>query len=75
MSAALTIAILVINGSFSTAQASTGSQACSLKSEGIYQGAWVKHRIYLNDDVVYGANDMDSIIVQLQSLREVGICR
>lgn len=49
--------------------------ACALASEGIYQGYWVKHRIYVNDEVVFGANDMDSILSQLENLRDQGLCR
>lgn len=49
--------------------------SCGLTSEGIYNGLWVKHRIYVNEDVVFGANDMDSILSQLENLRDQGLCR
>ncbi|KHD89818.1 MAG: hypothetical protein OM95_01780 [Bdellovibrio sp. ArHS] len=49
--------------------------SCLMASEGIYQGLWVKHRIYVNEDVVYGANDMNSILTQLENLRNEGLCR
>ncbi|MGZ3768319.1 MAG: hypothetical protein ACXVCP_03590 [Bdellovibrio sp.] len=55
------------------AQAATPS--CTLVSEGIYNGWWVKHRIVLEEKVVYGANDIDSIVSQLENLREQGLCR
>lgn len=60
-----------------TAQVSAeaASPACALASEGIYGGYWVKHRIYLGEDVLYGANNMDAILKQLESLREQGVCR
>lgn len=49
--------------------------SCTLASEGIYNGWWVKHRIVLDENVVFGANDVDSIISQLDILREQGICQ
>ncbi|WP_155722528.1 hypothetical protein ACLWBD_03135 [Bdellovibrio sp. HCB117] len=49
--------------------------SCTMASEGIFQGTWVKHRIYVNEDVVYGANDMNSILSQLENLRSEGLCR
>lgn len=55
--------------------ASSGSASCEMASEGLFKGTWVKHRIYVNDDVVYGADDMDSILSQLENLRGQGLCR
>lgn len=49
--------------------------SCFVVSEGLFRGAWVKHRIYVNEEVVYGANDMGSILDALEDLREQGICR
>jgi hypothetical protein len=46
-----------------------------MQSEGLFDGAWVKHRIVVDEDVVYGANDLDSILSQLDSLRNQGLCR
>ncbi|AHI05000.1 hypothetical protein BDW_02460 [Bdellovibrio bacteriovorus W] len=48
---------------------------CSMASEGIYQGYWVKHRIVVGDSVVAGANDMGAILQHLESLRDQGFCR
>ncbi len=48
---------------------------CMIASEGIYNGFWVKHRIVIQEDIVYGANDLDSILSQLEALREEGLCR
>ncbi|ASD64768.1 hypothetical protein [Bdellovibrio bacteriovorus] len=57
------------------ANASTlATPSCKMTSEGIFEGSWVKHRIVVNEDVVYGANDMDSILSQLDSLRDQGLC-
>lgn len=62
--------------SFGQAQASTlATPSCEMTSEGIFDGLWVKHRIVVNEDVIYGANDMDSILSQLDSLRDQGLCR
>lgn len=54
---------------------SDGLPACSLASEGIYRGAWVKHRIFVQEDVVYGANDIGAILDRLEDLRGQGLCR
>lgn len=53
----------------------TPPSSCTLASEGIYKGWWVKHRIVLDENVVYGANDVDSILMQLENLRGQGLCR
>ncbi|UXR64781.1 hypothetical protein EZJ49_00735 [Bdellovibrio bacteriovorus] len=55
--------------------ATLDTPSCRMQSEGIFDGAWVKHRIVVNEDVVYGANDLDSILSQLDSLRDQGLCR
>lgn len=55
--------------------ATSATPSCAVASEGIFDGFWVKHRIVVNEDVVYGANDLDSILSQLDSLREQGLCR
>ncbi|MNK94082.1 hypothetical protein D3C87_1142720 [compost metagenome] len=57
------------------ATASAQDQSCSLMSEGIYHGSWMKHRIVIGEDVLFGANDLDAIIAQLDSLRGQGLCR
>lgn len=49
--------------------------ACALASEGIYRGVWVKHRIFVQEDVVYGANDIGAILDHLEDLRSQGLCR
>lgn len=51
------------------------NQSCSLMSEGIYHGSWMKHRIVAGEDVLYGANDLGAILEQLDSLRGQGLCR
>ncbi len=48
---------------------------CKTVSEGIYIGYWVKHRILIDFVTVYGANDLDSILSQLEILRKQGLCR
>lgn len=57
------------------ATAPAQDQSCSLMSEGIYHGSWMKHRIVVGEDVLFGANDLDAIIAQLDSLRGQGLCR
>lgn len=75
--AVLATIIIALFTQFSSAQANTGEEipSCFVASEGIYRGTWVKHRIYVNDDVVFGANDLGSILDQLENLRGQGICR
>lgn len=75
LSLTLIAAVLSIMPFIGAAQAAVSSPTCALKSEGIFQGAWVKHRIYVNEEAVYGANDMDSIRLHLENLREEGLCR
>lgn len=66
---------LMINTLAFIQSAQANVPSCTLASEGIYNGWWVKHRIVLNEDVVYGANDVDSILMQLETLRGQGLCR
>ena len=51
------------------------NQSCSLMSEGIYHGSWMKHRIVVGENVLFGANNLDAILAQLDSLRGQGLCR
>ncbi|KYG67288.1 hypothetical protein AZI86_09825 [Bdellovibrio bacteriovorus] len=76
LAALATIAIALFT-QFNIAQAMTMDEtpACFVASEGIYRGSWVKHRIYVNEDVVFGANDLGSILNQLENLRGQGTCR
>ncbi len=70
--ALVTAALLLLSGFMSQA---APLQLCHLSSFGLYHGQWVKHRILLLDEVVYGANDLDSVRSELQSLRQQGLCR
>jgi hypothetical protein len=58
-----------------TASGPAQDQSCSLMSEGIYHGSWMKHRIVIGENVLFGANDLDAIMAQLDSLRGQGLCR
>ncbi|HEX7675313.1 MAG TPA: hypothetical protein VF412_14150 [Bdellovibrio sp.] len=73
--AALATFVMVLLTQTSLAHAADSSGVCSLTSEGIYNGAWVKHRIVAGDQVLFGANDMAPIFSQLDSLRNQGLCR
>ncbi len=76
--AAIVTIVIALFTQFSVAQAMTedaSTPSCALASEGIYRGSWVKHRIYVNEDVVFGANDMGAIIDALENLRGQGLCR
>lgn len=57
------------------AQAAESESFCKITSEGIFAGYWFKHRIVIQDEVVFGANDMDSVLSQLEILRSEGLCR
>lgn len=75
--AALATILIALFTQFSSAQtvSSEETPSCFVASEGIYRGAWVKHRIYVNEDVVFGANDLGSILDRLENLRGQGTCR
>ncbi len=74
--ALLTTLMIAMLTHLGTAQASVPTiPSCTMASEGIFNGAWVKHRIVVEEDVLGGANDMDSILAQLDSLRAQGLCR
>lgn len=74
--AALVTLLVALFTQYSTAQAMTEEvPSCFVTSEGLFRGLWVKHRIYVNEDIVYGANDMGSILSQLENLRGQGTCR
>ena len=74
--AALVTALLAMFVQISTAHAhSLDVPSCQVASEGIYNGFWMKHRIVIDEDVVFGANDLASILSQLESLRENNLCR
>lgn len=67
------LALMLVGTAQVSAEAATSP--CALASEGIYGGYWMKHRIYVGEDVLFGANSMDAILKQLESLREQGVCR
>lgn len=69
------LAMLAHLGSAHAAMKTVTLPTCSMASEGIYNGFWVKHRIVVAEDTLAGANDMDSILTQLESLRSEGLCR
>lgn len=48
---------------------------CSLMGEGIVTDAWVKHRIFIGEDPVFGANDMATVSAHLKELRHMRVCR
>ncbi len=72
--AGFTTLLMVLAVNAAQAKTHAGS-SCDLSSEGIFRGSWVKHRILVADDVVYGANDMEAISSQLESLRGQGLCQ
>lgn len=75
MLAALTTFFLVLFTQTGAAHAEVSEHSCSMTSEGIYNGAWVKHRIVSGEQVLFGANEMEAIFSQLDSLRAQGLCR
>ena len=72
--AALTTFVMVLVTQVGAAHAMNASQ-CTMTSEGLFNGAWVKHRIVSGEDVLFGANEMEIIFSQLESLRVQGLCR
>jgi hypothetical protein len=71
-----TTLFLTLIASWSPAKAAVSeARSCALSSEGIFNGAWVKHRISVGEQVLYGADDMEAIVTELGSLRNQGLCR
>ncbi|UYL09080.1 hypothetical protein B9G69_000630 [Bdellovibrio sp. SKB1291214] len=70
-----TTLILSFLASWSSAATMEVKPSCLLSSEGIFDGAWVKHRISVGDQVVYGADDLEAISAELGTLRSQGLCR
>lgn len=50
-------------------------QDCRLSSQGIVGGVWMKHRIRMDGEMVFGADDMATALNQLTDLRRLGFCR
>jgi hypothetical protein len=74
LAATLLMAVLT-HVPFASAAEKNSNASCSLMSEGIYHGAWVKHRIVVGEDVLFGTNTMGNILSQLESLRDQGLCQ
>jgi len=49
-------------------------QDCRMASEGIVAGVWMKHRIQMDQEMVFGADDMATALKQLSELRRQGFC-
>jgi hypothetical protein len=50
-------------------------QDCRMASEGIVGGVWMKHRIQMDGDMVFGAGDMATALSELSTLRRLGFCQ
>ncbi len=50
-------------------------QDCRLASEGIVGGMWMKHRIQMDSDMVFGADDIATALSYLSELRRTGFCQ
>lgn len=72
--AALTTFLIVLFVQTGSAAEASQHPACSMTSEGIFNGQWVKHRIVSGEEVLYGSNAMEAIFSQLDSLRARGLC-
>ncbi len=47
---------------------------CSFASEGLALGAWVKHRVMV-EDIAFGGNTTARIFEQLGELKKIGVCQ
>lgn len=47
------------------------TQTTGLASEGVVAGAWMKHRILIDGAAVFGANDMGTLLSQLNELHSL----
>ncbi|WP_413585254.1 hypothetical protein [Bdellovibrio sp. HCB274] len=70
-----TTLFLTMMASWAPAAVTVEKSNCALSSEGIYQGFWVKHRITVGDQVLYGADNLEEISAELGSLRTQGLCQ
>jgi hypothetical protein len=48
---------------------------CTLASEGLAMGAWVKHRIMIQEQVAIGGDTTARIFDQLGQLKKFGVCQ
>ena len=48
--------------------------ACSLATEGVAMGAWVKHRILVQDMIAFGGDTTGRLFDQLSMLKNIGVC-
>lgn len=74
---ALTMTALMMAVLFAEAHAATKQDAkpvCSLMGEGVATAGWVKHRIFIGEEAVFGANDMNTVTTELKNLRHSGRC-
>lgn len=50
-------------------------QDCRMASEGIVGGVWMKHRIQMDGEMVFGADNMATALSLLSDLRRLGFCQ
>lgn len=50
-------------------------QDCRMASEGIVGGVWMKHRIQMDREMVFGADDIATALRHLSALRRLGYCQ
>ena len=50
-------------------------QDCRMASEGIVGGVWMKHRIQMDREMVFGADDIATALRHLSELRRLGFCQ
>jgi len=50
-------------------------QDCRMASEGIVGGEWMRHRLQMDGDMVFGADDMATALNYLSALRRLGFCQ
>ena len=74
LAAILTFIIALLSSSVSLAQ-EMDIPSCKTVGAGIHEGFWVKHRILIGREIVYGADDLDSILSHLETLRNEGFCQ
>ncbi len=67
--------VSVVLASLGTKAGQSSLPYCSLIGEGVYEAAWKKHRLVAGDQVVYGADDMQSVIEVMRSTKQAGRCQ
>lgn len=69
----LVFAALILS-SVQVSAALKSTSVCSLTGEGVYEAQWKKHRLVIGEKIIFGSDDMQSVIEVLKSAKTQGFC-